>query len=150
MSRYDNPRLLVNTHVEQIFIPPHYILGSASSLRSSIDHVKANLASLRALKLSFSIEDLFVQKIVLDHLDIETLKIWEQQSLIDSVSTLDNLLDFVEQRARVLNVTPPSQPSAQCAFTNSVAGNSNFPFHRNNNFQFRMPPLSTGPSSLPL
>ena len=96
MSRYDNPRLLVNAHIEQMFNPPRYIPGSSSSLRSLVDHVKANLASLRALNLSVSIEDLFVQKIVLDHLDIETLKIWEQQSLIDSVSTLDNLLDFIE------------------------------------------------------
>ena len=100
-SKCDNPRLLVNAHVEQIFNPPHYTPGSASSLRLLVDHIKANLALLRTLSLAVSIVDLFVQKIVLDHLDIETLKIWEQQSSVDSVPTLDDLLNFIEQHARV-------------------------------------------------
>ena len=50
----------VNAHVEQIFNPPHYTPGSASSLRSLVDHIKANLSSLRILSLSVSIEDLLV------------------------------------------------------------------------------------------
>ena len=65
-SRYDNPRLQVNSHVNQIFNPPRYTSGSASSLRSLVDHVKANLASLRSLSFSVSLEDLFMQKIILD------------------------------------------------------------------------------------
>ena len=62
-SRYDNPRLLVKAHVEQIFNPPAHQPGSAASLRSLVDHINTNLASLRAFELSVPIEDLLIQKI---------------------------------------------------------------------------------------
>ena len=133
-SRYDNPRLQVNAHVDQIFNPPRFTPGSASSLRSLVDHVKANLASLRSLSLSVSLEDLFVQKILLDQLDIETLKIWEQQSPVDSVPNLDDLLNFIEQRARVLDVNPPSQPSVQRPMFPRLAGNARPQFSKTHNF----------------
>ena len=95
VARYDNPRLLVNAHVEQIFNPV-YQPGSAASLRSLVDHVNANLTSLRSLDLLVPIEDLLIQKILLDHFDVEMLKVWEQQSSVDVVPTLRELLDFIE------------------------------------------------------
>ena len=132
-SRYDNPRLQVNAHVDQIFNPPQYTPGSASSLRSLVDHVKANLASLHSLRLSVSLEDLFVQRIILDQLDVETLKIWEQQSSVDSVPTLDDLLNFIEQRARVLDVNPPNQPPPQRIMPTKFASIPRTPFNRTYN-----------------
>ena len=62
--------------MEKILNPSAYQPRSEASLRSLVDHVNANLASLRALELSVPIEDLLVQKIsLLDHLEVETLKI---------------------------------------------------------------------------
>ena len=123
-SRYDNPRLQVSAHVDKIFNPPKYTPGSASSLRTLVDHVKANLSSLRTLALSVSLEDLFIQKIILDQLDLETLKIWEQQSSVDSVPTLDDLLNFVEKRARVLDIAPPNHLSLKQDTSVASATNS--------------------------
>ena len=75
--------------------------------------------------MSVFVEDLFVQKIVLDHLDVETLKIWEQQSSVDSIPTLNDLLNFIEQCARVLDVALPGQLSAkQVTSATSIVGNS--------------------------
>ena len=108
-KRYDNPRLLVNAHISELFHPPLYQPNSSASVRSLIDHIQANVAALRAMRLSVSIEDLLISQLILNQLDPETLKLWEQHTAVDSVPSLLNLIDFLERRARVLDISPLNQ-----------------------------------------
>mgnify|MGYP000362555458 CR=1 FL=1 len=86
--------------------------------------------------MSIPTEHSLVQKIILDHLDFDTHKIWEQQSSVDSVPTLDDLLNFIEKCARVLDVAPPGQLSAQqVASAASIVGNSKSLLNKTNDFR---------------
>ena len=105
-KRYDNPRLLVNAHITELFKPFQYQANSSHSLRALVDHVQVNVAALRALRLSVSIEDLLISQLILDRLDSDTLRAWEQHVAIDSVPSLHMLLEFLERRARMLDVSP--------------------------------------------
>ena len=105
-KRYDNPRLLVNAHVSELFRPPQYRVNSSYSLRALVDHVQVNVAALRALRLTVSLEDLLISQLILNCLDADTLRAWEQHAAIDSVPSLRALLEFLERRARVLDVSP--------------------------------------------
>ena len=132
VRRYDNPRLLVNAHVGELFRPPPHQANSSHSLRALVDHVQANVAALRVLHLSVPIEDLLISHLILNGLDPDTLRSWKQHIAVDCVPSLSALLDFLERRARVLDVSPTVQGLGPSAPVNLAAG-----VNRNNGSQRR-------------
>lgn len=100
-ARYQNKRLIVNSHLKHIMDLQKLKVESASGLRKAIDSFSESIRALTALgRPSDQWDDLLVY-IFVEYMDSETRRYWEL-SLADEMPTFAQLRAFVEKRCRSL------------------------------------------------
>lgn len=76
-ERYDNERLIVQNHIKGIFDLPTVKKENSVGIRSVLDGVIKHTRALRALKRPTEQWDDLLIHIVLNKLDVNTIKEWE-------------------------------------------------------------------------
>jgi len=99
--RFDNKRRLASAHLDQLFAFKPIAHQSLPALMSFINTFKENVAIIKAL----GVNDL--SSFVLFHmgsrvLDPTTIQLFESNASNSTIPTFDELLNFVQQRCRVL------------------------------------------------
>ncbi|GFV05928.1 uncharacterized protein TNCV_3142191 [Trichonephila clavipes] len=103
-SRYDNKRLIVDIHVQQILNFKKIERENSKEIREMIDCIKKK--NLRALKLlnyeQNNLFNVFLLNIMLKKLDNESRKNFELSLKAKDVPTFDEFIAFLEQRETIL------------------------------------------------
>lgn len=115
-TRYQNKRLIVNSHLKNILELPKLKLESASALRKLMDTFSECIRALNALDRPTDHWDDLLVFIFVGYMDGETRRLWEL-SLGDQMPLFVELRKFVETRCRSLEAAGPSlsnirQPTA--------------------------------------
>ncbi|XP_054706729.1 uncharacterized protein LOC129216539 [Uloborus diversus] len=103
-ERYENERIIVETHVNSILKYSKIQQQSTKELRHLIDTINKNIRALQVLKYERNyLSDILLINIILEKLDIESRKQFELNASSKEVPKLEELLSFLEKRCQVLD-----------------------------------------------
>ncbi|XP_031334025.1 uncharacterized protein LOC116164038 [Photinus pyralis] len=149
-ERYENKKLIINTHVKGIFELPQIVKESHKALRSLIDNFNKNVRSLHNLKLPTDQWDVLLIYIITNKLDSNTKHEWEKSSVNNpELPTLDELLKFLLSRCQILEnlndkiqqgkpyLPKPSYPMSHVAINNTIA--SSCYYCKENHYLYQCP-----------
>lgn len=106
VERYQNKRVLASFYFGQITKFKALTSDSLAGLNSFVDVFKTNVAALNALSLD-DIGDFILLYIALQALDPQTRKSFEAKYTSSAIPTYGNLMDFVQDQCKILELTQP-------------------------------------------
>ena len=115
-DRYNNERLIVNSHLDAILQLKPLRSESASELRQVFVSFEENLMAIEALNVNTEASSFIWVRIVSEKLDHESRRQWELDYPGKKLQTLDQLRDFVNKRVQALeasNSAKKEQPVSQ-------------------------------------
>lgn len=123
-SRYDNERLLTNSHITALFNTQVITRESHESIRQLIDNFTKNLLSLESLNEPVKQWDSLIIYIASSKLDSTTRRKWEEYIPSLNNITFDNFITFLRDRADLLETmqatgTAPSSSRYNTSATSS-------------------------------
>ena len=115
-DRYNNERLIVNSHLDAILQLKPLRSESASESRQLFVSLEENLMAIEALNVNTEASSFIWVRIVSKKLDHESRRQWELDYPAKKLQTLDQLRDFVNKRVQALeasNSAKKVQPVSQ-------------------------------------
>ncbi|KAF8784368.1 hypothetical protein HNY73_010056 [Argiope bruennichi] len=104
VERFENKRVIVDTHIKNIINQEKIAHESAKELRNLIDCILKNLRALNVLKYERNeLSDAILINIILQKLDRESRKQFELSLVNKEVPDFDDFIEFLERRYQVLN-----------------------------------------------
>lgn len=100
-QRYNNPRQLASSYINNLETPPEIKRSHPQSIRNFIDHYMANIKALKALKLTVPTLDLIILHRILAHCPSDIVKEWERHSASSEAPSLESMYDFLEKTYRI-------------------------------------------------
>ncbi|CAI6359149.1 unnamed protein product [Macrosiphum euphorbiae] len=100
-KRFDNKRLLASAHLDKLFAFKPIERESLTSLLSFVDTFKENVSLIKSLGVN-DLAGFLLFHIGSRVLDASTIQLFESSISPSTIPTFDELLDFVQQRCRVL------------------------------------------------
>ncbi|XP_049308629.1 uncharacterized protein LOC125777583 [Bactrocera dorsalis] len=104
--RYDNPRLLAETHVQIFLDLPNNPPEASNTLRSIVDCVCNSFRALAVMDIPVHHWDSIAVPVLLPKLPTTTRNEWGMSLTSVSISKLEDLLLFLERRANHITVAP--------------------------------------------
>ena len=101
-DRYDNPRVIINSHVDVILKLKAIEKESTAELRKLLSSFDENLMAIGALRTDVTKSDFLLVKILAEKLDKESRRQWELEHPGTALQTLDQLRAFITTRAQAL------------------------------------------------
>lgn len=105
IERFNNPRLIVQTHVRSLMELPAMTKECGVELRKLIDKVRVHMRALKSLKEKVDSWDTLLIYIITKRLDKVTHKEWERSVTGTTVPTMDEFMKFLEDRCQILQAT---------------------------------------------
>jgi hypothetical protein len=102
VERYENERLIINTHIDNIMKLSSLTAENASQLHQIVDTTKCNLEALKAMKQNENSWDMIIIYILVQKLDNKTKREWELHISNKKLPTLQQLYTFLEHRCNAL------------------------------------------------
>lgn len=93
-ERYQNEKLIVNIHIDNIMKQPTIVTENVVLLRQLIDITKSNLKALDSMDQQTNTWDSMIIYIVVQKLDSKTKREWELFSSSKQLPKLNQLYDF--------------------------------------------------------
>jgi len=109
IARYNNTKILIQTHVKNIVELPSVKDKSSVNLRKLSDTLNSNIRALEALGEKPYDWGPLLSHIVCAKLDNETRKDWEIQAAKDKIPSIRELTRFIEERFRILESVESSR-----------------------------------------
>jgi hypothetical protein len=114
VERYENERLIINTHIDNIKKLRSLTSENASQLCQIVDTTKCNLEALRAMKQNTNSWDMIIIYILVEKLDNKTKRQWELHISNKELPTLQQIYTFLEHRCNALeNVSTKTKANEQ-------------------------------------
>ncbi|XP_039969190.1 uncharacterized protein LOC120781122 [Bactrocera tryoni] len=104
--RYDNPRLLAETHVQIFLDLPNHPAEAPNTLRSIVDCVRNSFRALAVMDIPVHYWDALAVPVLLPKLPTTTRNEWGMSLTTVSIPKLEDLLLFLERRANNITVAP--------------------------------------------
>ena len=104
IKRYDNRRSVINAHIQEFLAFSALKSENVSALRKLQSKIVEHLSALQSHKVDTSAY-IYVY-LILEKLDPETRRQWELQNPGPQLHDLDDVLQFIDQRARSLEASP--------------------------------------------
>lgn len=105
LNRYDNERLIVQSHVQQLLTQTVHQTETINGLKSLLDGTNKHLRALSVLHQPVDQWDAIIIGIVATRLPTEVRKSWEVESASYSgIPTWTQLKQFIENRLQALNM----------------------------------------------
>jgi len=125
VERYENERLIINTHIDNIMKLPSLTAENASQLRQIVDTTKCNLETLKAMKQNTDSWDMIIIYILVQKLHNKTKREWELHISNKKLATLQRLYTFLEHRCNALeSVSTKPKTNEQKQFSNRKMSHS--------------------------
>lgn len=109
-ERFDNKRALINTTLRQFF-NQRSADESAPSIRHLLDTTRECIGALHVHGVDTASWDSILIYVVSQHVPATSLDLWEQQIPRNQLPTIDNLLQFLEDRFRALEFAAARAPA---------------------------------------
>ncbi|CAL1274004.1 unnamed protein product [Larinioides sclopetarius] len=110
-ERFENKRIIVDTHIKNIIDHEKIVHESAKDLRKLLDNIHKNLRALKVLKYDRNdLSNALLINIILQKLDRETRKQFEFSLIDNKVPEFDEFMEFLERRYQVLNAIGRNVP----------------------------------------
>ncbi|XP_018576722.1 uncharacterized protein LOC108915233, partial [Anoplophora glabripennis] len=109
-KRYEKRRLIINTHVKELFELPNIYKENHITIRKFIDSTRNHIASLETLKEPVASWDTLIIYLLNSKLDSRTSKDWEEKlnnrpaNKTNEMPTLEKYLEFLESRCQTLQM----------------------------------------------
>jgi len=100
-TRYNNEKILIQTHVKNIVDLPKINEGSSVNLRKLSDDLVSNMKALETLGQKPKEWGPLLLHLLCSKLDNETLKAWEMKSVKDKLPSVTELIKFIEERFQI-------------------------------------------------
>lgn len=110
-ERFDNKRALINTTLRKFF-NQRQADESAASIRQLLDTTHECLGALQIHGVDTSSWDSILVYVVSQHIPATSLDLWEQHIPRNQLPTIDGLLNFLEDRFRVLEFAAARTPTS--------------------------------------
>ena len=104
-DRYANKRMIIHTHLEAIFEFRPIKEESPDQLRKLISNLMENTMALPGMGLDVGPSDFIWVHIIAKMLDTQSRRKWELHSKGDGAQSMNNLKQFLEDRARALEAS---------------------------------------------
>lgn len=101
-NRYNNKRLLVNDNIKTLVSQKRIVSASVEGIKSLLDTSRECLHALTGLEIDVDSWDPIVIYLLVQKLDIESHKLWEQNQDPKKLSTFDDFTKFLENRYQTL------------------------------------------------
>ncbi|GFW69086.1 uncharacterized protein TNCV_2919841 [Trichonephila clavipes] len=102
-GRYENKRLIVNSHIAELLNPNKIKFESAFHLRSLIDSIQSHLRALKQLELEpNALCESMLFFVITQRLDDESRKQYEMELHSNDLPKWNNFLDFLIKRSQAL------------------------------------------------
>lgn len=101
-DRFENKRLIVQHHVNNIFNMPQVIKDSARSLREFLNILNTNIEALKSLNIEVNSWDPLLIHIMTSKLDFVSRKGWEETLKDTKPPTKTQLIEYLTQRCHLL------------------------------------------------
>ncbi|XP_039310450.1 uncharacterized protein LOC105203290 [Solenopsis invicta] len=101
-DRYDNKRLIVQTHIKTIFELPAVVKENAGDIRQLADGMLTHIPALNALNCDADKWDALLIHIIMSKLDNITSREWHASLQGTELSTFVELTDFLARHSQVL------------------------------------------------
>lgn len=124
-ERYKNPKLIIQSHVKNIFDLKSLTKETAGDLRSLHDELLRNVRALQNFEIDTEASVPFIVHILMDKFDIATRKNFSEFSP-DSIPSLNEINQFLKQRCVLLEDIERVKPCT------TQANNSKGNFYSNN------------------
>ncbi|XP_008188283.1 uncharacterized protein LOC103310763 [Acyrthosiphon pisum] len=124
VSRYNNKKLLVQTHVKGICDLPTVKASSSTGLRQFSDGLRGHISALRALDQRPSEWGPLLTHIICTKLDAVTISDWETKCGRDEIKKVDELIEFLEARFHILEAVESSKKI--CSVSKNVNENNSY------------------------
>lgn len=112
-KRYNNKRAIIAIHLRKLFSLPH-ATECASSIRKLLDSTQECINALKLQDINTDTWDCILIHIVTQCIPSDSLSLWEQSIPSNELPTFAKLLEFLENRFRILEFSPyQSQQSSQ-------------------------------------
>jgi hypothetical protein len=102
VERYNNKRYLVQNHTNAIFNLEPIQKESSVKLRQLADAINGHMKALDALGQNTKKWGSLLVHLISTKLDVKTIREWETKSISTDVPKVDELLQFLENRIRIL------------------------------------------------
>ncbi|GFW43366.1 integrase_H2C2 domain-containing protein [Trichonephila clavipes] len=110
-TRFENKRLLTETHINAILEIEKLTSESARDIRTMTDILSKNIRALKLLGFERNnLTDLILLNIILKKIDRETRKQFEQSIDSNQIPELDTFIMFFEKRSRTIDCINRSAP----------------------------------------
>ncbi|KYQ60106.1 hypothetical protein ALC60_00846 [Trachymyrmex zeteki] len=107
-KRYENTRLIVNTHLKGLFELAPVAKSNHANLRNLVDEVRTHICSLQALKLPVQHWDAVIIYLITNKFDSVMREEWEKEispKQTDQLPELEEMMAFLEKRCVMLEMT---------------------------------------------
>lgn len=98
-DRYDNPAVLITSHVNQILDYPIMAKGTAANLRDFVSHVRQHLGALKNMEQDIDAWDMLLLPILMRKLDQFSARQYHMDRKKGNLPTVSGLLSYLEERA---------------------------------------------------
>ncbi|KAJ4425439.1 hypothetical protein ANN_28054 [Periplaneta americana] len=109
-QRYNNEKLIASKHAIAILSLPTISKESHGDLRSLVSQVKSNMNALEALPLEVPLHEILLLQLILEKIDTQSRREWELSCADRNMSTLKELLDFLEHKYQALETIKSMTP----------------------------------------
>ncbi|GFS68765.1 integrase catalytic domain-containing protein [Trichonephila clavipes] len=110
-TRFENKRLLTETHINAILEIEKLTSESARDIRTMTDILSKNIRALKLLGFERkNLSDLILLNIILKKIDRETRKQFEQPIDSNQIPELDTFIMFLEKRRQTIDIINRSAP----------------------------------------
>lgn len=105
MDRYNNKKILVNSHLDTMYNLQKMRNDNSSGIKQLLDTMKESLISLHSLGVDTTSWDCIIIYLMVKRLTTETHQLWEEsQHGAQDLPTMDQFKEFLESRYRTLEV----------------------------------------------
>ncbi|GBM25188.1 hypothetical protein AVEN_184604-1 [Araneus ventricosus] len=102
-DRFENKRLLVELHINEILEAGKLTTESAKDLRNLTDNINKSIRGLKVLEYNRNnLSDVLILNIVISKLDKQSRQYYESSLSSNEVPKLVDLISFLEKRAQIL------------------------------------------------
>lgn len=120
-QRFENKKLIINSHLKALFNLQGLTKGTATALRSLIDTVRAHTSSLKALKEPVDHWDTLLVYMIAAKLDYKTRQQWEEKASDANSERFEEFLSFLTNRCQMLELTERSSQGTTTSNKRSVS-----------------------------
>lgn len=120
-KRYNNPALLIHSHVSNLIDMPGIQRGTAQQIRDIVAKIRQHVTALKNLEQPVSEWNAILSCILMRKIDSLTVRLFHSERDTTKVVTVDELLSYLDKRAASLEASPPTSEKHQVKVKSAVS-----------------------------